>query len=164
VAYTDEPARLLELFELQEREGPARTASAPERSLPTSIVPARGSGGRCSPKRPGIPGSRSPTPYRYTSGLHQRASRGQAVLCEHLQTALHSRVIIEQDKGVLSARAGTNVAEAFRRMRTHAQMTGQPLTTVADAIIAGSLRGGNLRETGGSLADGTSVGRPRPPN
>jgi transcriptional regulator with GAF, ATPase, and Fis domain len=71
--------------------------------------------------------------------LHERALRDQVVLAEQLQTALHSRILIEQAKGVLSARAVISVGEAFTRMRTHARRTGEPLTTVAEAIVTGAL-------------------------
>jgi transcriptional regulator with GAF, ATPase, and Fis domain len=76
--------------------------------------------------------------------LHERAIHDQVVLSEQLQAALHSRILIEQAKGVLSARAGTSVDEAFRLLRTHARRTGRPLTGVADAVIAGTLGVGEL--------------------
>ena len=56
--------------------------------------------------------------------LHERAVRDQVILAEQLQTALHSRIVIEQAKGVLSAQSGTSVGEAFRVMRSHARRTG----------------------------------------
>jgi GAF domain-containing protein len=71
--------------------------------------------------------------------LHERALRDQVVLAEQLQTALHSRIVIEQAKGVLSARAAISVGEAFSRMRTHARRTGQQLTAVAEAVVTGGL-------------------------
>jgi AmiR/NasT family two-component response regulator len=77
--------------------------------------------------------------------LHERALRDQVVLAEQLQTALHSRIVIEQAKGVLSARAAISVGEAFSRMRTHARRTGQQLTTVAEAVVTGSLDPGDLQ-------------------
>jgi transcriptional regulator with GAF, ATPase, and Fis domain len=49
--------------------------------------------------------------------LHERALHDQVILAEQLQTALHSRIVIEQAKGVLAARTGQNVGEAFTRMR-----------------------------------------------
>jgi transcriptional regulator with GAF, ATPase, and Fis domain len=76
--------------------------------------------------------------------LHERALHDQVVLAEQLQTALHSRILIEQAKGMLSARAGLSVAEAFTRMRSHARRTGDQLTTVAEAIVAGALDPGDL--------------------
>ena len=77
--------------------------------------------------------------------LHERALRDQFVLAEQLQTALHSRIVIEQAKGVLSARAAISVSEAFRRLRTHARRTGEQLTTVAEAVVTGSLHHGDLQ-------------------
>jgi transcriptional regulator with GAF, ATPase, and Fis domain len=77
--------------------------------------------------------------------LHERALRDQVVLAEQLQTALHSRIVIEQAKGVLSARAGISVSEAFSRMRAHARRTGQQLTAVAEAVVAGLLEHADLR-------------------
>ena len=71
--------------------------------------------------------------------LHERNLREQTVLSEQLQAALHSRVLIEQAKGVLAARTGATVAEAFVMMRAHARRHGRPLTAVAEAVIDGSL-------------------------
>jgi GAF domain-containing protein len=71
--------------------------------------------------------------------LHERNLREQTVLSEQLQAALQSRVLIEQAKGVLAARAGVGVAEAFVRMRSYARRHGVPLTAVATSVIEGSL-------------------------
>jgi GAF domain-containing protein len=71
--------------------------------------------------------------------LQERNLREQTVLSEQLQAALHSRVVIEQAKGVLAARARVDVAEAFARMRGHARRHGVPLTAVATAVIEGTL-------------------------
>lgn len=71
--------------------------------------------------------------------LHERTLREQTVLSEQLQAALHSRVLIEQAKGVLAARAGVGIAEAFARMRAHARSHGLPLTGVAASVIDGTL-------------------------
>jgi len=71
--------------------------------------------------------------------LHERNLREQTVLSEQLQTALHSRVLIEQAKGVLAARAGISVTEAFTRMRSHARGNNLPLTGVAAAVIDGTI-------------------------
>jgi hypothetical protein len=71
--------------------------------------------------------------------LHERNLRDQTVLSEQLQVALNSRVLIEQAKGVLAARAGLSVAEAFARMRAHARRRGLTLTAVAGAVVEGRL-------------------------
>jgi hypothetical protein len=85
--------------------------------------------------------------------LHERAVRDQVTLSEQLQTALHSRILVEQAKGVLAAQAGTSVEAAFTLMRTHARRTGQPLTTVAGAIVAGRVDGSALQQAAASFVD-----------
>ena len=83
--------------------------------------------------------------------LHERALHDQVVLAEQLQAALHSRILIEQAKGVLSARAGISVGDAFSRMRSHARRAGLHLTGVAEAVVAGTLGHEDLQPvTGGS--------------
>jgi len=55
-----------------------------------------------------------------------------------LQHALDSRVRIEQAKGVLAARSGISLAEAFTRMRSHARRHGLALTDVARSVVEGT--------------------------
>lgn len=76
--------------------------------------------------------------------LHQRSLFEQTILSEQLQTALQSRILVEQAKGVLAARLGLDVAEAFTRMRAYARRTSTPLTAVAQAVIDGTLAGHTL--------------------
>jgi hypothetical protein len=71
--------------------------------------------------------------------LHQRNTHEQTILSEQLQTALHSRVVVEQAKGVLAARAGVGVNEAFTRLRVYARNHNLSLTEVANAVVDGSL-------------------------
>jgi AmiR/NasT family two-component response regulator len=71
--------------------------------------------------------------------LHQRNLYEQTILSEQLQTALQSRILIEQAKGVLAARAGLSVAEAFTRMRAYARRTSTSLTSIAQAVIEGTI-------------------------
>jgi AmiR/NasT family two-component response regulator len=73
------------------------------------------------------------------------------MLSEQLETALHSRILIEQAKGVLSAQTATSVEAAFALMRTHARRTGQPLTTLAGAIVAGRVAGSALQQAAASV-------------
>jgi GAF domain-containing protein len=175
VAYTNESARLLELFELQEAEGPCMDCFA------TGQVVANADLSEANGRWPKFTEAALALGVRYSHAvplrlrrqvlgalnlftmeprglsddhlavvqgmadvaaiglLHERALHDQVLLAEQLQTALHSRIVIEQAKGVLSARAGISVGEAFTRMRTHARGTGEQLTTVADAVVAGTL-------------------------
>lgn len=71
--------------------------------------------------------------------LHERNLHEQTIVSEQLQTALHSRVLIEQAKGMLAVRTNTSVAEAFARMRSHARRGGSTLTAVATAVVEGSI-------------------------
>lgn len=69
--------------------------------------------------------------------LHQRNAHEQTILSEQLQTALHSRVLVEQAKGALAARADISVAEAFKLLRTYARSNQLTLSDVAAAVVAG---------------------------
>ena len=78
--------------------------------------------------------------------LHERAVRESELLAEQLQTALNTRVLIEQAKGVLSARADVDVDEAFQIMRSASRRTQRPLRELAAAVIDGSLTPEQLRQ------------------
>jgi GAF domain-containing protein len=69
---------------------------------------------------------------------HRAAAEAQR-LNEQLTGALTSRVIIEQAKGVISERAGVDLAEAFARLRAYARHHNCRLTDVAQAAIDGTL-------------------------
>jgi GAF domain-containing protein len=69
---------------------------------------------------------------------HRAAADAQR-LNEQLSGALASRVVIEQAKGVISERAGVDLAEAFSRLRAHARNHNLRLTDVAQAAIDGTL-------------------------
>jgi GAF domain-containing protein len=68
-----------------------------------------------------------------------RASTEAQRLNEQLSAALTSRVVIEQAKGVISERAGVDLAEAFSRLRAYARNGNHRLTDVARAAIDGTL-------------------------
>jgi GAF domain-containing protein len=181
VAYTDESARLLELFELQKAEGPCLDCFATGQviaNIDLATAADRWPVFTRAARDVGF-GTSHAVPLRlrrqvigalnlFTTGrrplsdehlavaqgladvatiglLHERALRDQVLLAEQLQTALHSRIVIEQAKGVLSARAGIGVGDAFSRMRTHARRTGEQLTSVAQSVVAGTLDHGDLQ-------------------
>jgi ANTAR domain/GAF domain len=68
----------------------------------------------------------------------QTIHRGE-VLNEQLQTALNSRVVIEQAKGVISQQLQVGMDEAFDRLRRHARNTNQRLAEVARRSVNGEL-------------------------
>jgi AmiR/NasT family two-component response regulator len=71
--------------------------------------------------------------------VQHRASTEAQRVNEQLSSALNSRVVIEQAKGVLSERARVDLAEAFSRMRTFARSGNLRLTDVAQAPVDGTL-------------------------
>jgi GAF domain-containing protein len=75
-----------------------------------------------------------------TIGLvHQQNTHEQTVLSQQLQSALHSRVLVEQAKGALAARTGISVGDAFLRLRSYARNNQLTLTDVAAAMVAGEI-------------------------
>lgn len=75
--------------------------------------------------------------------VHQRALARQEVVSEQLQTALNSRVLIEQAKGFLSHSLAVTVDEAFAALRAYARANNRRLTDVADDVVHGRLRIGD---------------------
>jgi GAF domain-containing protein len=71
--------------------------------------------------------------------VQHRVSAEAQQLNEQLSTALTSRVVIEQAKGVIAERAGVDLSEAFSLLRAHARNTNQRLTDVAQAAVNGTL-------------------------
>jgi GAF domain-containing protein len=70
--------------------------------------------------------------------LQERAVRQQELVAGQLQAALHSRVMIEQAKGVLAERHGVTPDQAFVMLRRCARDHNRPLTTLAGEVIQGT--------------------------
>jgi GAF domain-containing protein len=70
--------------------------------------------------------------------LQQRAIHRRDTLTEQLQTALNSRVLIEQAKGVLAERLHIDMADAFTLLRNHARSNNRRLSDLAQAVVDGS--------------------------
>jgi GAF domain-containing protein len=68
--------------------------------------------------------------------LQERLVREQGVLATQLQTALDSRVVIEQAKGVLSERLGCDMDTAFATLRDAARRANRRLSDVARDVVA----------------------------
>ena len=71
--------------------------------------------------------------------LQRRSTHRGTLLAEQLQHALHSRVVIEQAKGVLAERHGLSMDSAFETLRQHARNHNLKLTDVALAVARGDL-------------------------
>ena len=70
--------------------------------------------------------------------LHDRSMRRTDTLNEQLQTALNSRVIIEQAKGKLAERLGIDVDQAFTLLRHQARNRNLRLSDLARAFVDGT--------------------------
>ncbi len=67
--------------------------------------------------------------------LQLRALRHSEVVAEQLQSALNSRILIEQAKGILAERRRIGIADAFTLMRSYARNRNRLLSQVAKAVI-----------------------------
>ena len=92
--------------------------------------------------------------------LHERSMRHSDTLNEQLQTALNSRVIIEQAKGKLAERLGVDMDQAFSLLRDRARVSNRRLSDLARAFVDGTeaLTGPNASKTRQPL---TGDGQPR---
>lgn len=70
--------------------------------------------------------------------LQERAAREQELVAGQLQTALNSRVIIEQAKGILAERLQITPDQAFIMLRQFSRNNNRPLTQLACDVINGT--------------------------
>jgi GAF domain-containing protein len=74
---------------------------------------------------------------------HRAASEAQAIN-NQLNSALHSRVVIEQAKGMISERLDLNMEQAFAILRSHARNHNLRLADVANSVIDGTVAASSL--------------------
>lgn len=67
--------------------------------------------------------------------LQERAVRQEEALTEQLQTALNSRIVIEQAKGVLAQIHGSTPDQAFERLRSYSRNHQERLSDVAHTVV-----------------------------
>ncbi|MFZ4719657.1 MAG: GAF and ANTAR domain-containing protein [Ilumatobacteraceae bacterium] len=79
--------------------------------------------------------------------LQYRASLSSRELIDQLNTALNTRVVIEQAKGVLAEREQVDMVRAFAMLRGHARRHNLRLADVAAGVVAGTLPTSALRQT-----------------
>jgi transcriptional regulator with GAF, ATPase, and Fis domain len=174
VAASSEAARLLELFQLQNDQGPcldcfragqpvaAADQAAAAQRWPRFAAAARQAGFGAVQALPmrlrdqvigalnlfrAASGTFDPADVRIAQALadvatisllHERTMRHSEALNEQLQTALSSRVVIEQAKGKLAERRGLDMAQAFALLREQARARNMRLSDLAQAFIEGS--------------------------
>jgi GAF domain-containing protein len=67
--------------------------------------------------------------------LQERAIRRGEVLTEQLQSALNTRIVIEQAKGAIAQAHGVSIDAAFTILRGYARRNNRKLTDVAGAVL-----------------------------
>jgi GAF domain-containing protein len=72
--------------------------------------------------------------------LQARAIHDGQVVATQLQTALESRIAIEQAKGILAENMAISVDDAFTLLRSYARTHNSKLTETARHIVSGELR------------------------
>jgi transcriptional regulator with GAF, ATPase, and Fis domain len=72
--------------------------------------------------------------------LQARAIDHRDTLAEQLQTALNSRIIVEQAKGVIAERRQLDVDSSFALLRSAARRSNRRLSDLARAIVDGTER------------------------
>lgn len=87
--------------------------------------------------------------------VQERAAADRTLLNQQLQTALSSRIVLEQAKGFLAQSGGLEVEAAFSRLRKYARDHNLKLTDVARAVVSGELSARHL------LASTPGQARPR---
>jgi len=76
--------------------------------------------------------------------LQHQAALDARTVNEQLNGALHSRVLVEQAKGMLAERAGISIGEAFTRIRDYARRHNVRITEVAKGILDGDVETSHL--------------------
>jgi GAF domain-containing protein len=81
--------------------------------------------------------------------VQDRAAADSALVNEQLQTALNSRVVLEQAKGVLAQRGGLDMDRSFAVLRRYARDHNLRLTDVARAVVGRELPAHRLLDHAG---------------
>ncbi|HUG07353.1 MAG TPA: GAF and ANTAR domain-containing protein [Acidimicrobiia bacterium] len=71
--------------------------------------------------------------------LQDRLTIDDRTLISQLRTALETRVVIEQAKGIVAHEAELTMDEAFDRIRNHARSNNKRLRDISAAIVSGDL-------------------------
>jgi hypothetical protein len=161
VAASSEAARLLELFQLQNDQGPCLQCfrsgqpvhvadlGAEATRWPRFAPAARKAGFAAVQALPmrlreqvidsaDIRVGQALADVATISLLHERSMRHSDALNEQLQTALNSRVLIEQAKGKLAERLSLDMDQAFNLLRDFARNRNLRLSDLARSFVDGT--------------------------
>lgn len=175
MASSSEAMRVLELFEIQSREGPCLDAystglpvvnqdlSAGNGPWPRFAAEAVEAGFRSAHAlpmqlrgavigalnlfraQPGAMGSEDMEVAQALADMatiaivqHRLTAEAQT-LNEQLTSALQSRIVIEQAKGMVAERLGLDMEQAFAALRNHARNHNLRLADVCNAVIVGTM-------------------------
>ncbi len=182
LAASSEATRLLELFELQNQEGPCIDSyrgnqqvvadDLDERSRwPSFAAVARAAGYRSALAIPlrlrgevigalnlfreqagpvgreQIDAAQALADMATIGILQQRAVSDARQLAGQLQTALDSRIVLEQAKGVVAERAKLEIGDAFQVLRWYARRHNRRLHDVAAGVVSGALDAAEVART-----------------
>ncbi len=78
--------------------------------------------------------------------LQNRAAMRSNELIDQLNSALNTRIVIEQAKGIVAERRDLDMEYAFAALRRHARDNNLRLSDVAAAVVAGTLKPSELTE------------------
>lgn len=76
--------------------------------------------------------------------LQHRAVSEAQLLNEQLSNALNTRILIEQAKGMIAERQGSDMAQAFLTLRNHARNHNLRLADLAQDVISGAVSSAEL--------------------
>lgn len=71
--------------------------------------------------------------------IQHRAAADASALTDQLNTALNSRIVIEQAKGMIAEGGHVDMADAFARLRNHARSHNLRLADLATGIVHGTI-------------------------
>ena len=84
--------------------------------------------------------------------LQHRVAAEAKVVNQQLHTAFHTRIVIEQAKGVVAERSRLDMEQSFTRLRNHARNHNLRLVDVAQGVIDGTVPNASLDPLPPSLA------------
>ena len=122
IAASTERTRLLELFQMQTNEGPCPECF--HTGQPVAIAD--------------LHAARDRWPLFVSQATQAGFRATHAPTHRDLQTALNSRIVIEQAKGVIAERHQVDMSQAFVRLRNAARDRNQRLSDLARTVVEGA--------------------------